>query len=185
MIKLVSADSLRKTGIFAENAGDFPQFPPQVRQSGGPETESNGAKSRDFRPILALLGKPGRTPDWLAEAGGFELRYGELETDALACPRGAAESHCLETHRSFETLEFREPYRIRGVQSLGDKGVFRRIMSASCREGVRSSNEKLLRYWRLIAHKRTRRICGFGQGGGGRGTGFEPSPRRPTWPKVT
>ena len=44
----------------------------------------------------------------------------------------------------FETLEFREPYRIRGVQSFGDKWAFRRIMSAPCREGVRSSNGKSL-----------------------------------------
>jgi hypothetical protein len=58
-------------------------------------------------------------------------------------------------------------------------------MSAPCREGVRSSNEKSLPLLGLIAHKLTRRICGFGQAGGGRGTGIEPSPRRPTWRKVT
>jgi hypothetical protein len=39
-------------------------------------------------------------------------------------------------------------------------------MSALCREGVRSSNEKSLPLLGLIAHKVTRRICGFGQGGG-------------------
>jgi hypothetical protein len=47
------------------------------------------------------------------------------------------------------------------------KWAFRRIMSALCREGVRSSNEKSLPLLGLIAHKVTRRICGFGQGGGG------------------
>jgi hypothetical protein len=72
----------------------------------------------------------------------------------------------VEIHRPFETLEFREPYRIRGVQSFGDKRAFRRIISAPCREGVRSSNEKSLPLLGLIAHKLTRRICGFGQGGG-------------------
>ena len=108
----------------------------------------------------------------------FEPRYGELESDALACPRGAVEPLFVEIHRPFETLEFREPYR--GVQSCGDKWAFRRIMSAPCREGVRSSNEKSLPLSGLIAHKLTRRICGFGQGGGARGTGVEPSPRRPT-----
>ena len=29
VIKPVSADSLRKTGMFADQAGDFPLFPPQ------------------------------------------------------------------------------------------------------------------------------------------------------------
>src|SRR6202521_6079755 len=40
------------------------------------------------------------------------------------------------------------------------KWAFRRIMSALCREGVRSSNEKSLPLLGLIAHKVTRRICG-------------------------
>jgi hypothetical protein len=115
----------------------------------------------------------------LAGAGGFEPRYGELESDALGCPRGAAEPLFIEIYRPFETLDFREPYRIRGVQSFGDKWAFRRIMSAPCREGVQSSNEKSLQLLGLIAHKLSRRICGFGQGGGGRGTGIEPSPRHP------
>jgi hypothetical protein len=63
-------------------------------------------------------------------------------------------------------------------------GPYRRIMSAPCRVGVRSSNEKSLPLLGLIARKITRRIRGFGQGGGGRGTGIEPSPRSPTWWKV-
>jgi hypothetical protein len=50
-------------------------------------------------------------------------------------------------------------------------------MSGLCRLGVRSSNEKSLRLLGLIAHKFTRRIRTFGQAGGGRGTGIEPSPR--------
>lgn len=48
----------------------------------------------------------------------------KLESDALACPRGAAEPLFVEIHRPFETLEFRKPYRIRGVQSFGDKWAF-------------------------------------------------------------
>jgi hypothetical protein len=86
----------------------------------------------DLRPILAFLGEYRRTHDWLAGAGGTESRYGELEPGALAYPRGAAEPLFLEIHRLFETLEFREPYRIRGVQSFGDKWAFRRITSAPC-----------------------------------------------------
>jgi len=114
--------------------------------------------------------------EWLAGAGGFEPRYGELDSDALACPRGVAEPP-FEIHKAFETLEFPEPYRICGVQRFGEKWAFRRIMGAPCRVGVRSSNEKSLPLLGLIAHKLTQRIHGFGQGGGGRGTGIEPSPR--------
>jgi hypothetical protein len=62
----------------------------------------------------------------------------------LACPRGAAESLFVESHRPFKSSEFREPYRIRGVQSFGDERAFRRTMSVSCRERVRTSNEKSL-----------------------------------------
>jgi hypothetical protein len=74
-----------------------------------------------------------------------------LDSDALACPRGVAELIFVEVHRPFETLEFRAPYRIRGVQSFGDKWAFRRITSAPCREGVRSSNEKSVPLLGLIA----------------------------------
>src|SRR5882762_6840720 len=38
VIKPVSDNSLRKTGIFAERAGDFRRFPPQDRRTGSPET---------------------------------------------------------------------------------------------------------------------------------------------------
>jgi hypothetical protein len=41
--------------------------------------ESECAKSRDFRPILASVREPGLTPEWVAGAKGFEPRYGELE----------------------------------------------------------------------------------------------------------
>jgi hypothetical protein len=41
VIKLVSADSLRKTGIFTDTAGDFRQFALQSWRLGSPETKSN------------------------------------------------------------------------------------------------------------------------------------------------
>ena len=90
--------------------------------------------------------------DCLAGAGVFEPRYGELESDALACPRGAAEPLFVEIHNSLETFGFREPYRICGVQSFGEKWAIWRIMSAPCRVGVRSANEKSLPLLGLIAH---------------------------------
>jgi ABC-type phosphonate transport system ATPase subunit len=52
-----SDDSLRKTGIFADVAGDFPQLVPQdlgVRRRG------RIAKNRDFRPNLAFPREPSR-----------------------------------------------------------------------------------------------------------------------------
>jgi hypothetical protein len=51
VIKPVSANSLSKTGIFAEKAGDFRPFPPSPRQTGGPET-----KARISGPFSRLLG---------------------------------------------------------------------------------------------------------------------------------
>jgi hypothetical protein len=100
-------------------------------------------------------------------------------SDAIACPREATEPVFVELHKSLETSEFREPYRIGGVQSFGEKRVFRRIISRLCRSGVRSSNEKSPLLLGLIANKFTRRAHGFGQAGGGRGTGIQPSPRSP------
>jgi hypothetical protein len=42
------------------------------------------------------------------------------KADALACPRGFAEPGFIRILKLLETLEFREPYRIRGVQSSGE-----------------------------------------------------------------
>jgi hypothetical protein len=133
----------------------------------------NRAELGDFDALILTMFSGSHC---LAGAGGFEPRYGELESNALVRPRGAAEPLFVEIHKSFETLEFREPYRICGVQSFGEKWAFRRIMSAPCRAGVRSSNEKSLPLLGLISPKLTRRVRGFGQDGGGRGTGIEPSP---------
>ena len=45
VIKPVSADSLRRTGIFADKAGDFRRFPLKVGRTGRPETKSNARKA--------------------------------------------------------------------------------------------------------------------------------------------
>jgi hypothetical protein len=67
VIKPVSADSLRKTGIFADKAGDFWQIPPQVRRSGSPETKSNTREAGISGPFSRLLGSLAeRTNAWLA-----------------------------------------------------------------------------------------------------------------------
>jgi hypothetical protein len=56
VIELVSADSLRKTGIFADKAGDFPRFSATSSAKRASRDESECTKSRDFRPILTLCG---------------------------------------------------------------------------------------------------------------------------------
>jgi hypothetical protein len=109
------------------------------------------------------------------------LEMANWKSDALACPREAAEPLFAELHKSLETFGFREPYRIGGVQSSGEKRAFRRIISRPCRSAVRSSDEKSLLLLGLIANKFERRTHGLGQAGGGRGTGIEPSPRRPEY----
>jgi hypothetical protein len=91
------------------------------------------------------------------------------KSDALACPKGAAEPRFVNIHKPLETFEFREPYRIRRVQSFGEKWAFRRRMSRLCRLEVRSSNEKSLLLLGLIANKFAQRIQGCGQAGGAGG----------------
>jgi len=65
LIEPVSSDSLPKTGIFAETAGDFWRFPPHVRQRGSPETQAIARKpvfparfrvSRKARQIAGMRG---------------------------------------------------------------------------------------------------------------------------------
>ncbi|XIA63305.1 hypothetical protein ACFIOY_29590 [Bradyrhizobium sp. TZ2] len=66
MIKPVSADSLRKTGIFADKAGDFRPFPPLGEQSDSPETEVAARKaglSGPFSRFWEHLAE--RTNGWL------------------------------------------------------------------------------------------------------------------------
>jgi GNAT superfamily N-acetyltransferase len=94
-----------------------------------------------------------------------EIAFGrELPlSDALACPREAAELLSIEVRKQVETFEFREPYRSGGVQSFGEKRAFRRIISRLCRLGVQSPNEKSLLPLASTANELTRRIRCFGQ----------------------
>jgi hypothetical protein len=54
-IKPISADSLRKTGIFAEKAGDFRRFPPSGSRNWESGDEVYCGKRRHFQPILGSL----------------------------------------------------------------------------------------------------------------------------------
>jgi hypothetical protein len=58
LIEPVSADSLPETGIFAETAADFWEFPPQVQQSECPGTKANARKAGISGPFPVLLGSP-------------------------------------------------------------------------------------------------------------------------------
>jgi hypothetical protein len=71
-----------------------------------------------------------------------------------------------------------------GVQSFGEKRAFRRTIGWLCRSGVRSSNDKSLLLLGLFAREFTRRIPGLGQAGGGRGTGFKPSPSGTSYEQI-
>jgi hypothetical protein len=65
VIKLFSTNSLRKTGIFADEAGDFDDFDLKVGE-GVIQRRKGMRKSRDFRPILSSLGRPGQAREWVA-----------------------------------------------------------------------------------------------------------------------
>jgi hypothetical protein len=56
VIEPVSADSLRKTGIFADTTGDFRRFPRQLRQNGCLETKENTRKAWISGPFSRLSG---------------------------------------------------------------------------------------------------------------------------------
>ena len=60
----------------------------------------------------------------------------------------------------------------------------RRRMSRLCRFEVRNANEKTLLLLGLINDALGRRTTRFGQAGGGRATGIQPSPRGPVYPRV-
>ena len=80
MIKPVSADSLRKTGIFADKAGDFRPFPPLGRQSGGPETEATARNAGISGPFSCLLGSLAESRNgWLGREGS-NLRMAESKS---------------------------------------------------------------------------------------------------------
>jgi hypothetical protein len=77
LIEPVSADSLTKTGIFAERAGDFWRLPAQLRLSERAEKKANAQKAGISGPFSRL--KLGQRLEWMAGAAGFEPRYGEFE----------------------------------------------------------------------------------------------------------
>ena len=83
VIEPVSADSLRKTGIFADKAGDFRRFPPPVGKPGVRETKSNARKAGISGPFSRLLGSLAeRRTAWLGREG-FEPPHGGIKIPCL------------------------------------------------------------------------------------------------------
>jgi predicted HTH transcriptional regulator len=71
--------------------------------------------------ITVPASSTGRTREWVAGRKDSSLNVAISKSDALAYPRPATELHLVRIHKPLETLEFREPYRIRRVQSSGEK----------------------------------------------------------------
>ena len=66
MIEQVSADSLRKTGIFAEKAGDFSAISTSSLAKRESRDEGECAKSRHFRPNFTFPEVTGQPSEWVA-----------------------------------------------------------------------------------------------------------------------
>jgi hypothetical protein len=91
VIEPVSANRLHENGNFCGLAGDFRQILAKVAIFRRLETWDNAQKADKMRQFRRVRAYSFWLSEWLAGAGGFEPRYGELDSDALACPRGVAE----------------------------------------------------------------------------------------------
>ena len=113
-------------------------------------------------------------------AGDFDLGIMAIwKSDALGYSRAARKLYLVRTHKHLETLEFREPYRIRGVQSSGDNWAIRRRMVGLYRLEIRNSNRKSPLILGSIANVHAQRTGGCSEAGGGRAPEIQPSPRGP------
>jgi hypothetical protein len=78
----VSADSLRKMGIFADRARDLRRFLPQLRQTGSLETKANARKARipAHSCVSRNAGRNGGMPGWRRSAHRTRLYLNSLQT---------------------------------------------------------------------------------------------------------
>ena len=85
VIEPVSADSLCKTGIFEDRAGDFRQFRPREGVIGDPETKSNARNAGIPGPVRRWLQTVAeRRTEWLGREGSnshipFDVRSSEQQ----------------------------------------------------------------------------------------------------------
>jgi hypothetical protein len=88
------------------------------------------------------------------------------KSDVLACSRVAAKPLPAEVYKQFQTFEFREPYRMDGVQSFGENGLSENKIGRLCLSAVQSTSEKSLLLQGLISRELIQRIRSLGQSGG-------------------
>jgi hypothetical protein len=80
MIELVSANSLCKTGVFRETAGDFPLFLGSSWETGSPETNPNAEKAGISEPVrFSWQTVAKRRTGWLGREGS-NLRMAESKS---------------------------------------------------------------------------------------------------------
>lgn len=107
VIEPVSANSLCKTGVFRETAGDFPLFLPAGCETGTLETKPNARKALISGPVRRRLQTvANRGTAWLGREGS-NLRMAESKSAAL--PLGYAPSGPLgtaATRASADSLEW-------------------------------------------------------------------------------
>ena len=83
MIEPVSAEGLRKTGIFAVKAGDFRGFPPWDRRTGSLETSPKPRNAGISGPFAWSCRRPAEPRNgWLGREGS-NLRMAESKSAAL------------------------------------------------------------------------------------------------------
>ena len=120
--KFVSAESLPKTGVFTVLAGDFRKILARVAIFRSLETNRKCTKSLQnarFSPTRGSLSLVERVPGW---GGRYRTSIWRFRNRLLLPVREELQNpNCVSVHKPLETLEFGEPYRIRGLQSSGEK----------------------------------------------------------------
>jgi hypothetical protein len=114
------------------SARDYRRFRLENAENLSRESSARFTKARHWQAFSAIdsaISSAHRTA-WLGRENP-NLDMADWKSDALACPKRAAEPVSVELHNPFEMLEFREPYRICGVQSFGDKWADRRKCAGS------------------------------------------------------
>jgi hypothetical protein len=113
---------LPKTGIFQISAGDYRLFRAGNGQIRSLETSCQFAKARHRRAFLRLL--RAKSPDAGLAGWGGRIRRRVRNRMLLPDREDLQNSIFSGIHQQVETLEFREQYRIPGVQSFGENWPF-------------------------------------------------------------
>jgi hypothetical protein len=155
-------------------------FAPRMPKIGARRLVANSQKPAIGGPFCEYQGQFLLAPDCLAGAAGIEPRYGDFESRCSCLSERIYRTPFIRIHKPLETLEFREPYRIHGVERSGENRAIRRRMGGLCSLEVRNPNQKSQLILGSIANIFPQRTGGCSEAGGGRGTGIEPSPGTPS-----